>query len=235
VPLHAAARVSAFDSRADSYADAVQRSIAFSGQDHETFTLRKALHLLDLTRRRLGDPTRLAALDVGCGVGLTDRFLVERLGELHGVDTAGEAVARAAQANPGVRYQAYGGERLPYPDARFDVVFAICVAHHVPPPRRASFAAELGRVVRPGGLVALFEHNPYNPLTRLAVSRCAFDEDAVLLTRRSTRGLLKRTGLQPVESRYVIFLPFHRARSAALERRLSRLPLGAQYYVAATR
>ena len=75
------------------------------------------------------------------------------------MDTAEEAVARAAQANPAVRYHAYGGARLPYTDGRFDFAFAICVAHHVPPPQRASFVAELGRVVRPGGLVALFEHN----------------------------------------------------------------------------
>ncbi len=233
--MQSAANASELDAYADSYADAVQRSIDFSGQDHETFTRRKALHLLDLTQRRLGDPTRLAGLDVGCGVGLTDRFLVERVGELHGVDTAEAAVARSAHANPAVRYQAYGGARLPYADGRFDFAFAICVAHHVPPPQRASFVAELGRVVRPGGVVALFEHNPYNPLTRLAVSRCEFDEDAVLLTRRTMRRLLERTGLQPVESRYVIFVPFERPRSAALERRLHRLPLGAQYYVAATR
>ena len=222
-------------SEVDSYAEAVQRSIDFIGQDHETFTRRKALHLLDLTQRRLGDPSRLAGLDVGCGVGLTDRFLVERVGELHGVDIAEEAVARAAQANPSVRYEAYGGARLPYADGHFDFAFAIGVVHHVPPPERASFVAEMGRVVRPGGLVTLFEHNPYNPLTRLAVIRCELDEDAVLLTRRSARGFLERTGLSPVESRYIIFLPFERPRVAALERRLNRLPLGAQYYVAAIR
>ena len=68
--MQSAANASELDAYADSYADAVQRSIDFSGQDHETFTRRKALHLLDLTERRLGDPTRLAGLDVGCGVGL---------------------------------------------------------------------------------------------------------------------------------------------------------------------
>jgi SAM-dependent methyltransferase len=224
-----------FGVSADSYADEVQRSIAFSGQDHETFTRRKARHLLDLVRRRLGEPARLRGLDVGCGIGLTDRFLVEWVGELQGVDVWEEAVARAALANPTVRYQAYDGARLPYADGRFDFVFAIGVAHHVPPPQRASFVAEVSRVVRPGGLVALYEHNPYNPLTRLAVSGCEFDEHAVLLTRRSAIRLIERSALLPVESGYIIFLPFERPRGAALERRLNRLPLGAQYYVAATR
>jgi len=222
-----------FDAYADSYRQAVQGSIDFCGQDLDQFTKRKADHLLDLAARRVGVPERLRALDVGCGVGETDRFLYGRLGELHGVDTSEAAVERAAQRNPSVRYRAYEGRRLPYDDGQFDLAFAICVAHHVPPVERDGFASELARVVRAGGLVALFEHNPLNPLTRLAVSRCEFDEDAVLLTRRGAGRLLARAGLRPAEERYIIFLPFQRRRTPAFERALARVPLGAQYYVAA--
>ena len=45
----------------------------------------------------------------------------------------------------------------------------------------AGFVADMVRVTRPGGLVCVIEHNPLNPLTRLAVNRCPFDADAVLL------------------------------------------------------
>lgn len=223
-----------FDEYADSYREAVQGSIDFCGQDLDQFTRRKAAHLADLAERRLGATERLRVLDVGCGVGETDRFLADRFGELHGVDMAEEAVERAARRNPSVRYQAYGGGRLPFDDGGFDLAFAICVVHHVPPPERAGFAAELARVVRPGGLVAIFEHNPLNPLTRVAVSRCEFDEDAVLLTRRSADRLLGAAGLRRAEHRYIIFLPFQRRRTAAFERAIARVPAGAQYYVAAS-
>jgi SAM-dependent methyltransferase len=172
---------------------------------------------------------------VGCGVGLTDAYLAGRLGDVHGVDTSEDAVQRAAERNPAVRYRTYGGGRLPYDDAAFDLAFAICVTHHVPPPERRQFAAELRRVVRPGGLVALFEHNPLNPLTRLAVSRCAFDEDAVLLRAGEAAELLRGAGLRPAERRYIIFVPSNRPRVRAVESALRRLPAGAQYYVAATR
>ena len=51
------------------------------------------------------------------------------------------------------------------------------------------------RVVRPGGLVCVIEHNPLNPLTRsLAVSRCEFDSDAVLLGASTTRKLMAAGG-----------------------------------------
>lgn len=224
-----------FDAYADEYGDAVQRSIDFTGLDHDFFTRRKANLLVELAARLVAPSTTLRALDVGCGVGVTDACLVGRFAELEGVDTSEEAVRRAADANPSVRYRSYDGGRLPYDDERFDLAFAICVLHHVAPPERATFAAELGRVVRPGGVVAVFEHNPWNPLTRLAVSRCEFDEDAVLLRARTTRRLLEGAGLRPVERRYVIFLPSDRPRVRALDDALRHVPLGAQYYVAARR
>jgi SAM-dependent methyltransferase len=224
-----------FDCYADSYRDTVQRSIDFTGQDHETFILRKALHLVDLASRRLGDPAGLQVLDVGCGVGLAHRYLSGIFHDLHGVDTAEAALRQAAATNPSVSYQVYGGGQLPFNAERFDLAFAVCVAHHVPPRERGRFASELRRVVRPDGVVALFEHNPFNPLTRVAVSRCDFDEDAVLLTRRQAARLLEESGLRPLEARYIVFFPFERSRSAAIERRLAWLPAAAQYYVAAAR
>ena len=54
-----------------------------------------------------------------------------------------------------------------------------------------AFVAELARVVRPGGLVVVFEHNPLNPLTRLVVSRVTFD-DGVRLLRSGERRLAVR-------------------------------------------
>ena len=102
--------------------------------------------------------------------------------------------ARLRRTRP-CRYEAYDGERLPYDDERFDVAFAICVLHHVRPAERPRFVGELRRVVRPGGLVALFEHNPLNPLTRLAVHRCAFDGDAVLLRAGEAQHVARASGL----------------------------------------
>jgi SAM-dependent methyltransferase len=224
-----------FDAYADDYRDVVQRSIAFSGVEQELFTRRKTRHLLDVVRRRLGPPGEARALDVGCGVGLTDAYLVGRFGVLEGTDVSADAVRRAAEANPSVRYTLSEGDSLPYDDARFDLAFAFCVLHHVPPDERRRFVSEMRRVVRPGGLVVVLEHNPFNPLTRLAVARCDFDEDAVLLTSRTAHRLLRDGGLRPVERRYVILLPTEAPRLVAAERVVAALPLAAQYYVAARR
>ena len=218
------------------YRDEVAKSIAFSGADPDLFVSAKARLLVDLAARRIGDPGRLAALDVGCGVGETDRFLEGAFGSLHGIDVAADAVAVAARRNPWASYEAYSPrDPMPVDDGAFDVVFAICVIHHVPPGDWERFAAEMRRAVRPGGIVAVFEHNPYNPLTRRAVSNCEFDADAEMLTRRRALRLLADAGLERLESPYILFFPRGGERLRRAERGLRWLPLGAQYYVAARR
>jgi SAM-dependent methyltransferase len=222
-----------FDTWKDSYREEVDKVVAFSGQDADYFTELKARSLIDLARRRVGDPAGLTALDVGCGVGVTDRYLVESFAEVIGVDIFEGVLERAAATNPQARYMLYDGRDLPLGDGSVDVAFAICVVHHVPPPQWPAFAAEMARVLRPGGIAAMFEHNPLNPLTRRVVSNCVFDENAVLLRRRTAACLLREAGLIPCEDRYIALLPSDNRVVAAIEAALRGVPLGAQYYVSA--
>ena len=221
-----------FDRYKDTYREEVGRSIGFIRQDVDFFTEAKARSLLELAERELGDPGGLRALDVGCGVGETDRFLAGCFSSLDGVDVSQGAVEAAAAKNAWANYASYDGETLPYESQRFDLTFTICVMHHVPPDKWGDFTAEMARVTRPGGAVVVFEHNPLNPLTRLAVNRCAFDDDAVLLRMRRTKELLARALLGVSDARFILFLPWHLKGFDRIESRLGKLPLGAQYYVA---
>lgn len=221
-----------FDRFRHTYRDNVQRSIDFSGQDVGFFTDAKADLLIRLAERGIGDPAKLSVLDVGCGVGLTDAALEGRFGSIRGVDVSEGAVKEAAQANPWADYRSYDGRTLPFDEDTFDLAFAICVFHHIDPPDRRAFAVEMARVVRPSGLIVAIEHNPLNPLTRVAVNRCAFDEGVVLLRRREARSHLDASGLSTVESPYIIFFPWRPRIFRAVERGLTWLPLGAQYIAA---
>jgi SAM-dependent methyltransferase len=223
-----------FDSFRDSYEQELRSATAFSGQTPDVFLEAKADHLVDLADRLLGGASEAAVLDVGCGPGLMDRHLVGRVRELQGVDVAPAMVEAAAAGVPEATFTPYGGGRLPFPDGRFDVSFASCVVHHVPLAERDAFAGELARVTRPGGLTVLFEHNPANPLTRLVVHRCTFDdEDVILLPPRESVDLLARAAGPIAERRFILFFPWRVRPLVAAERRLARLPFGAQYYVAA--
>jgi 2-polyprenyl-3-methyl-5-hydroxy-6-metoxy-1,4-benzoquinol methylase len=218
-----------FDAYRDSYVETVERSISFSGLSHDFFQQSKALMIRDLLALRLADRPKPDLLDVGCGIGSLHPLLSDLFSTIHGVDVSGESIDRAKLENPANRYTAYDGKRLPFADNSFDMALSICVMHHVPVPQWTGFMAELVRVVSPGGMVCLIEHNPLNPGTRLSVARCPFDEDAVLLGTRTMRGYMRRAGLAEVETRNFVFLPTNRPAFRTLERRLHWLPLGAQY------
>jgi SAM-dependent methyltransferase len=221
-----------FDAYRESYRADLEEVLPIGGKDMDRFTEAKARHLLGIAERELGGAAGLDVLDVGCGGGETDRFLDGRFASLSGTDVSQGLLEVAREVNPAVDYRAGDGERLPYDDDSFHLSFCINVVHHVPPPDWARFVAEMGRVTRPGGLVAVFEHNPLNPMTRRIVSQCRFDDDAVLLTRRTATGLLREGGLGPVAGGYVLFLPVRAGWTTALDRSLRWLPLGAQYFVA---
>lgn len=224
-----------FDRYQETYADEVERAIAFAGTDAAFFTELKAADLVSLSKRRLGPSSDVKALDFGCGTGALDALLLPHVGSVTGIDVSSGLLEVAARQNPGARYQHYDGGAIPYEDGSFDLAFASCVFHHIDPSGRPAAAAELARVLRPGGVLAIYEHNPINPLTRLAVARCEFDEGVELLGRSETEAMLRAAGLVPAESRYVVCFPWRGRAFRAIERVLARLPLGAQYVVAGVR
>jgi SAM-dependent methyltransferase len=221
-----------FDRYEKEYEELVERSIGWSGASHAFFVEEKARHLLRLVRRHVGAPAAVSALDVGCGIGLLHRYLGD-LGSLHGSDVSKTSIARARGENPGVEYTVAEAASLPFDDGVFDLTFAVGLLHHLLPSSRGHVLGEFARVTRRGGLVVAFEHNPLNPLTRLAVARCEFDDDAILLWPRELRRRLMDALLRPVEQRYIIFLPWPGRALRRAEDAMRRLPLGSQYYVAA--
>lgn len=174
-------------------------------------------------------------LDIGCGVGVSHPLLLPHVGSLFGVDVSAEAIEVARSANEGVTYSVQEVGRLPFDECNFDLCSTTCVMHHVPPNEWPSFVAEAWRVTKPGGLFAVYEHNPINPMTRWAVWRCPFDHDAVLLRAGRVIELLKNQGFEIVTKRYLFFMPFDRPWARRFDRLLRWLPLGAQYVVCGRR
>ena len=217
-----------FDSYRSNYRDVVQSSIDFSGLSYSFFMRAKADLLRELIAQRLG-PRKPAMLDVGCGVGSFHPLLRGMVDRLSGIDVSAASIAQARADNRDVDYRAFDGSSFPFADAGFDLVTAICVLHHVVPAEWAHFINEMRRVVRPGGLICVIEHNPLNPLTRLAVSRCEFDRDAVLLSAGKARTLMTAGGLRDVGTRHFLLLPWEAGPARRLEGALSNVPLGAQY------
>jgi SAM-dependent methyltransferase len=221
--------VTSFDRYARTYEETVQRSIDFAGLGYDFFVQAKAIRLEQLARAQFGPSARPSLLDVGCGIGAIHPLLARTFGHISGVDSSPDAIERARRHNPTVRYSVNVGAELPFRSGAFDLVTAMCVLHHVPHEQWPCFLQELKRVTRTGGLVCLIEHNPLNPLTRLAVWRCPFDADARLFGARTARRLLSAAGLTHVRSEHFLLFPTLAPAVTAIERGLGALPLGAQY------
>ncbi len=97
-------------------------------------------------------------LDVGCGPGTITRDLATRVapGRVLGIDVASDVIEQAAAAGAGTGWAEFAVAdtyHLDLPDASFDVVHAHQVLQHLTDPVGA--LREIGRVLRPGGLLAV--------------------------------------------------------------------------------
>lgn len=203
-------------------------AIRASGEPPEFFAAAKVHYMAAALPRA---PSTL--LDFGCGVGATLGLLCDAFPEatVHGVDASPASLEIAALDHPRTRLAPCDEGRIPLPDASIDAVLAACVFHHIATPDRLHWMRELRRVLVAGGMLFVFEHNPWNPLTRAAVRQCAFDADAVLLSRAQTRALMRDAGFAGVKGDYTTFFPGPLAALRPIERGLGWLPLGAQYVV----
>jgi SAM-dependent methyltransferase len=221
---------SQFDAYSDTYNEAVNSALSFTGMKVDFFTRVKMNYLIDIIQCALPSADAANVLDVGCGVGNAHPLLVDRVGRLTGIDVSQRCIDRARQKNPSVQYATFEGINLPFDDESFDVVFAVCVFHHVPLADRSPLASEIRRVLRFGGLFVIFEHNPRSPLTTRVVNNCEFDQDAILLDRRTSELLMATSGFRNINTHFILTVPAQGRILRALDRLFAPLPIGAQYY-----
>ena len=98
--------------------------------------------------------TRLAA-DCGCGSGQFSRLLRHRFAHVVAMDASPQQIAHAAP-HPGVTYRVAPAEQTGLEPASVDLLTAAQAAHWFDLP---AFWREAGRIVRPGGVVALITYN----------------------------------------------------------------------------
>jgi SAM-dependent methyltransferase len=112
-------------------------------------------------------------------------------------------------------------------------VFSACAFHHIAHDRHAFWLSELLRVTKPGGLLAIYEHNPLNPLAVRAVNTCPLDTNARLIGGRLMGRRAHQAAWCEVQVDYKLFFPKFLAILRSLEPHLEWLGLSAQYRVTA--
>jgi SAM-dependent methyltransferase len=171
-------------------------------------------------------------LDVGCGTGSAMTFLRDQCAVI-GCDVSIEMLRRAPADS---RVAVQEPFVFPFRNDSFDVAYAFCVYHHIDRHDHLRHLRELARVVKPGGRVFVFEHNPFNPVTQLVFRRAVIDRGCRMLSPTRLRRLFSRAGLTDLRTRHVLFLPERAASTfGRVEDALRWLPFGGQYYVVGTK
>ena len=112
--------------------------------------------------QRLGVTPGTRLLDVGCGAGQLALIAARAGAQVIGCDISTnwleKARARAAAEGLEITFEEGDAESLPYADAQFDVVTSLFGAMFAPRPNLV--VAELNRVCRPGGMIAMANWTP---------------------------------------------------------------------------
>jgi len=231
---------STFDSAAIAYEQQLQLGLSLSGEVADYFVrVRVAMLRSLLTQFDVRPPANV--LDFGCGVGNAAQSLLacNPIASLTGLDCSPESLAIAERKHDSFPSIA---DRVSWLHAdqqlaplSFDVAYTSGVFHHIEPSQRQAELSKIYNSLRLGGVVALFENNPWNPGTRLVMSRIPFDRDAICLSPSEARRRLRETGFAVLATRYLFFFPRVLSGLRRFESALSRFALGAQYVVLARR
>jgi SAM-dependent methyltransferase len=224
---------SEFDQFADEYRRIHAQSIWTSGENPEFFAEYKIADIDGMVKRgEMDEPHRI--LDFGAGIGGSIPYFQKYFAKANliclDVSRKSLEVGRNRFSSE-AEFVHYDGHRAGLPDDHFDLALVACVLHHIPHAEHVAVLAELRRMLRPGGSLVVFEHNPYNPLTVRAVRQCDFDKNAVLIRARKLGATMKAAGFCHISCRYRLFFPGFLRALRPLEKRMTGLPLGAQYCI----
>src|SRR5690242_17968749 len=221
-----------FNEFADDYDRMLERGLSVSGERKEYFAQERINWLKSCMDQLSFAPQRI--MDYGCGTGMTTPLLGERFHaeSVVGIDPSERLIERAKRAYGSSQWKFHQSQEY-QPQGEFDLTYCSGVFHHIPVAKRHEAAQYIWRSLKPGGVLAFWENNPWNPGTRYVMSRIPFDRDAITLVANEAHDLLQSSGFQVVRTDYLFIFPNSLSVFRWIEPHLSKLPLGAQYLVLA--
>jgi len=152
-----------------------------------------------------GDLAGKDAIELGCGTAYFSAWLARRGAKVVGIDTSEEqlATARRLQREHGLEFELLNcnAERLPYPDASFDLAISEYGASLWADPYR--WVPEAARILRPGGTLVFLVNS-------VLLTLCMPDEDGLPASQSLQRPAF---GMHRVEWAGTAGVEFHLSHS----------------------
>ena len=217
-----------FDNFTDNYDELLNKETHFFSSNADYF----AEYKIKILRNIVKFPVN-RILEYGCGIGRNIPHLQKYFPntEIIGTDISKDSIIYAKNSNPEVEFMV---EQDNLNIGRFDLIFIAGVFHHLLIEDREKIIDTVKKRINNVGSICIFEHNPYNLLTRKIVNDCPYDSDAILIKMHEMKYLLKNSNFEIDKFGYCLFIPPKLSYLLFLENILTWLPLGGQYWILAS-
>lgn len=210
----------------------LQKGLSLTGEDKLYYAFERVKWLNSKLQSYLYRTN--TALDFGCGDGVTVPILLNQLElkKVVGIDVSNESIkiAKTEYETPTTSFYTL---REFSSSSEFDLVYTNGVFHHIHPAYRSNAINMIHRALRPGGLFAFWENNPWNIGTRIIMSRVAFDKDAIMISPPEAKRMITKGKFSVLDESYKFIFPNMLKKYRIYERYLSRYPIGGQYLILA--
>lgn len=231
-------------SRPDAPPDLGQAYEQMAVKDHKYFVRVKSLHFLRMTKNLCHSYQDAVCIDLGCGTAETTEYFQDKFTHTIGCDYSFGMIQFAAQKQlKGISFINSVSEVLPLKDGSVGVAVLFNMLHHIGSnDQLMQTLREVYRILKNEGMIAIYEMNPLNPLTRHVVKTNEIDRAVNLDGYRKslypttfypweTRSLLTQAGFRIRRQEYLVFFPKVLSFLLPLERFLAKIPLGGLYSV----
>lgn len=225
-----------FNDNTKNYREIIDRNIKITGADSMYFADFKVKYSADLLKN--SPKNKLNILDYGSGDGLTEKFFLKYFpyAQITGLDISENFVKKAKSLNlAGTNFVHFDGKTVPFSDNYFDLVYTACVLHHISEKNHQQTYKDFFRILKKGGHLHIYEHNPLNPFTSYQVSKSELDTGVKLLYSTKLLKNLLSVGFSKVRVMYIMFFPRHSVFKPfhSIEKYLKNIPFGGQYVIEA--
>lgn len=218
-----------FDNFSEDYEEILFKNLSFFSRDINYF----AEYKIDLIAKTIGfKPKNI--LEYGCGIGRNIPYLKKEFPEsnIYGYDPSFKSLSYALK-----KYNYLNNLDKAQIDKYlnfFDLIICSGVYHHIKKNEREKTTREIFELAKNEGLFYVFEHNPYNLVTRRLVERCIYDKGVELMTLKDAKKLILASGFKYIESLYYLYFP-QNLKLRKLEKFLYHFPFGGQYMLKAAK
>ncbi len=215
----------------ERYDEFLNKGIGITGNDKNHFIKGR----LSLLTEKMSNRGPLNILDFGCGTGATAFFMRQLFPEalIHATDHSEPAVAYARTQYEGkdIHFQSF--EDWKNSIQKYDLVYINCVFHHIEPTERQQVMDSLFSRMNANGEIWIFENNPLNPGTRLAMYLNPFDKGVKKIWPSELAQLAVRSGFSNSDKWFLFYFPQWLSALRFLEKYALTWPFGGQYAVQA--